>query len=279
NHPNILSLHDAGSENGVAYVVFELLEGETLGRRLRRGPLPARKAVDYAIQICRGLAAAHDQGIIHRDLKPDHLFVTAGGPVKILDFGLAKLTGTDKRPGAKESEARTATDPGLTVGTIGYMSPEQVRGRPVDPRSDIFSLGAILYEMLDGRGAFAHETPADTLSAILTRDPPEMAAGSEPVPPALDRVVRRCLQRDPKERFQSARDLAFGLEVASNPSGAAILPVAEPSRPRRWLPLVAAMVALLGVTTGAFFWGTRRANAPLAGYKQLTFQRGMLLNA
>src|SRR5262245_57299248 len=279
NHPNILSLHHAGSENGLAYVVFELLEGETLGRRLRRGPLPARQAVDYAIQICRGLAAAHDQGIVHRDLKPENLFLTAGGPVKILDFGLAKLMDPDKRADANGSEARTATDPGLTVGTIGYMSPEQVRGRAVDARSDIFALGAILYEMLDGRGAFAAETPADTLSAILTRDPPEMTAASGPVPPALDRVVRRCLQREPKERFQSARDLAFGLEMVSNPSGATILPIDEPPRPRSWLRLIAALVAVVAMTTGAVYWSARRAKASLPGYKQLTFQRGMVLDA
>src|SRR5262249_47531375 len=147
NHPNILALPDLRPENGLSYVVFELLEGETLGRRLRRGAIPVRKAVDYGIQICRGLTAAHDQGIVHRDLKPENLFLTAEGSVKILDFGLAKLTHPPRDADATAEKDRTATDPGLAVGTVGYMSPEQVRGRPVDARSDIFSIGAILYEM------------------------------------------------------------------------------------------------------------------------------------
>jgi eukaryotic-like serine/threonine-protein kinase len=278
SHPNILALHDVGSENGLSYVVFELLEGETLGRRLRRGAVPVRQAVDYGIQLCRGLAAAHDQGIVHRDLKPDNLFLTAAGPVKILDFGLAKLTDPPKDAGATAQKDRTTTDPGLAIGTIGYMSPEQVRGRPVDARSDIFSVGAILYEMLEGRGAFAAETPVDSLSAILSRDPPEIRSGSEAVPPALDRVVRRCLHKDPRERFQSVRDLAFGLEMAVGALPRASLSVDDRSRRWGWARPVAASIALLAAILAAFLW-VKSGTTPLPGYRQLTFERGMVLDA
>src|SRR5437016_7667358 len=169
NHPNILVIHDIGTHEGSPYIVSELLEGETLRERIEQGALPARKAMDFALQMARGLAAAHEKGIVHRDLKPENLFVTQDGRIKILDFGLAKLTHPEK-PGVPLTEIATetvGTEPGIVMGTVGYMSPEQVRGKPADERSDIFALGAVLYEMLSGRRAFHGETAADTMTAIL----------------------------------------------------------------------------------------------------------------
>ena len=212
NHPNILAVYDVGTHAGAPYIVSELLEGESLRSRLQGGALPSRKAVDYARQTAEGLAAAHDKGIVHRDLKPDNLFITSDGRVKILDFGIAKLT----RPSddaARHTSGPTETEAGMVVGTAGYMSPEQVRGEAVDARSDIFSFGAILYEMLTGRPAFTRETAAETMAAILKEDPPEPLPTT--VPPALERIVSRCLEKTRETRFQSARDLAFGLEVLS----------------------------------------------------------------
>jgi serine/threonine protein kinase len=215
SHANVLALHDVGSEEGLDYAVFELLEGQTLRERLESGPVPVSKAVDYGVQICQGLAAVHARGIVHRDLKPDNVFLTRTGQVKILDFGLAKLGPRGLGLPDGGSHARTPTEPGLLVGTCGYMAPEQARGRAADARSDIFSAGTVLYEMLSGRRAFAGPTPADTLAALLTQDPPDISAISRPIPRALERVVRRCLERNPEERFQSARDVAFGLQAAS----------------------------------------------------------------
>ena len=248
NHPHILAVFDVGSEGGVAYVVFELLEGQTLRRRLERGPLPARKAVDYAVQICRGLSAAHARGIVHRDLKPENLFLTQEGQVKILDFGLAALR-PPQTAGGIDSVSPTQSAPtaaGATLGTVGYMSPEQVRRQPADARSDLFVLGAILYEMLSGRRAFRGDTAADTDAAILHQEPPDIVSGEGPIPPGLERVVRRCLEKDPEERFQSARDVAFALEALTGPSGTEAV---TPSRPRRrwltWAALLAAATAAI----------------------------------
>src|SRR5262249_50317371 len=204
NHPNILVVHDVGAVNGVPYVVSELLDGKTLRQLLEELALPKRKAVDVAMQIAHGLAAAHDAGIVHRDLKPENVFVTRDGRVKILDFGLAKLL-PSLAPGASQATARQ-TDPGTVLGTAGYMSPEQLRGEPVDPRSDIFSLGAILYELFSGQRAFQGRTAVETMSAILKEDPPEIGT-VKGVPPAIERIVRRCLEKNPLERFQSARDV------------------------------------------------------------------------
>ena len=184
SHANVLALHDVGSEGGVDYAVFELLEGQTLRQRMESGPLPVSKAVEYGVQICQGLDAIHARGIVHRDLKPDNVFLTRSGQIKILDFGLAKLGPRGMGILDGGCEARTATEPGLLVGTCGYMAPEQARGRPADPRSDIFSVGAVLYEMLSGRRAFAGQTPADTLAALLTQDPPEISVISRAVPRA-----------------------------------------------------------------------------------------------
>jgi serine/threonine protein kinase len=247
SHENVLALHDVGSQDGVDYAVFELLEGQTLRQRLESGPLPVSKAVDYGVQISQGLSAVHARGIVHRDLKPDNVFVTRTGQVKILDFGLAKLGSHGRGMLEGGSDARTPTEPGLLVGTCGYMAPEQARGRPADARSDIFSLGAVLYEMLSGRRAFAGATPADTLAALLTEDPPSISAIARAVPRGLERVVRQCLERNPEERFQSARDVAFGLRAVSE-----IVPA--PRRPGT----VAVPVTLLALAGLALLAGTRR---------------------
>jgi eukaryotic-like serine/threonine-protein kinase len=231
NHPNILAVYDIGSESATTYVVSELLNGQTLRDVLAEtGALPARRAIDYGIQIAKGLAAAHDKSIVHRDLKPENLFVTADGRVKILDFGLAKLTEAAAAAGSPAysasglATAPPPTDPGVVLGTVGYMSPEQVRSRAVDHRSDIFSFGAVMYEMVSGRRAFVAESPAETMTAIVRSDPPELSTSGRAISPALDRVVSRCLEKSPEARFQSAKDLAFALEAVSTSSQ---LPIVE----------------------------------------------------
>ena len=216
NHPNILIVHDIGTHDGSPYVVSELLQGETLRKRIDGTPLAQRRVIDYALQIAHGLAAAHEKGIVHRDLKPDNIFITNDGRLKILDFGLAKLTqGDANRSETDIPTRRVDTDPGVVMGTVGYMSPEQLKGRTVDHRSDIFSFGSILYEMLSGRPAFHGESTAETMSAILKEDPPELSDTNKTVSPALERLVNHCLEKNPEERFHSARDLAFALESLS----------------------------------------------------------------
>src|SRR5438067_11197168 len=234
NHPNILAVYDVGTLEGVPYVVSELLEGETLRERLRSGPLPARKAIEMAVQIANGLAAAHERGVIHRDLKPENLFILRDGRAKILDFGLAKLTQpeSDSRHTAPPT-METGTDPGTVLGTMGYMSPEQVRGRPADARSDIFSFGAVLYEMIRGKRAFHGATSADTISAILKEDPPDLVETNRNISPALERIVRHCLEKGPQQRFQSARDVAFDLESMSVTSSTSAVKGAQLTAPRR----------------------------------------------
>ena len=216
NHPNILTIHDIGQYEGSPYIVAELLDGEELRDRLNEGPVPQRKAIDYAQQIVSGLSAAHERGIVHRDLKPENLFITKDDRVKILDFGLAKLR--EPKTNSQGSEAATMkalTNPGVVMGTVGYMSPEQVRGQTTDYRSDIFSFGLILYEMIMGRRAFQHETTAETMSAILKEEPEELTQSNPNISPALDRIVRRCLEKKPERRFQSTSDLGFALEAMS----------------------------------------------------------------
>jgi len=212
SHPNILGIFDFGRDGAEVYAITELLEGRSLREEIESGALPSRRAVDYAIQIARGLAAAHEKGIVHRDLKPENVFVTRDGRVKILDFGLAKRIAVSSGVTAAPT-ASNLTDPGTVMGTMGYMSPEQVRGRETDHRTDIFAFGAILYEMLSGRPAFKRETAADTTSAILNEEPPELADSGRNVSPALDRVVRHCLEKSPERRFGSAGDIAFDLEA------------------------------------------------------------------
>jgi Tol biopolymer transport system component len=247
NHPHILAVHDVGSDNGVAYVVFELLEGVTLRRRLDSGPLPTRKVVEYGVQICRGLSAAHARGVIHRDLKPENLFLTTGGDVKILDFGLAKETGriVDDDSMTQAATRSAITEAGRVLGTPGYMSPEQAQGQRADARSDLFALGAILYEMLSGRRAFAGSTPVDTIAAVLRSDPPEI--DSADVPPGLERIVRRCLEKDPRERFQSAHDLRLALEALS----VSVPPEAAAKRRPPGVRSTARALAVLGVMAAA----------------------------
>ncbi len=213
NHPNLLTVYDVGDSDGTAYLVSELLQGETLRERLTRGPLPPRKAVDAALQMALGLTAAHDKGVVHRDLKPENIFLTRDGRVKILDFGIAKLTARAAHEGPTFQMA--ATEPGMVLGTVGYMAPEQVRGETVDHRADIFAFGAIFYEMLTGSRAFKRDSSIETLSAILKEEPPELTEVLPNIPATLDRLVRRCLEKDRELRFQTARDLAFNLETLS----------------------------------------------------------------
>ncbi|HSE32059.1 MAG TPA: protein kinase [Pyrinomonadaceae bacterium] len=234
NHPNILSIYDVGKHDGSPYVVSELLEGETLRNRIAGTPLAQRRAIDYALQIARGLAAAHEKGIIHRDLKPDNIFITNDGRLKILDFGLAKLTHLDGDQAQTDIPTRRIdTDPGVVMGTVGYMSPEQVKGRVVDQCSDIFAFGAILYEMLSGRRAFHGESAAETMSAILKEDPPDLSDTNKTVSPALERLVNHCLEKNPEARFHSARDLGFALEALSGSASGTVAP-SSASQPRTW---------------------------------------------
>ena len=220
SHPNILSIFDFGAQSGISYAVMELLEGETLRGRLETGPITQKQAVDYALQVARGLSAAHGKGIVHRDLKPENLFVTRDGHLKILDFGLAKRVETVP-PGRDMSMPTVSghTEPGTIMGTAGYMSPEQVKGLPVDHRSDIFSLGTILYELLSGKKAFKRDTNAETMAAIMRDEPPELSESGRNISPALDRIVKHCLEKDRDHRFQSARDIAFNLLEQSSPTG------------------------------------------------------------
>ena len=285
SHPNILSIFDFGVDRGTPYAVMELLEGQTLREQMGGESLPPRKAVEYALQIAAGLAAAHARGITHRDLKPENVFVTRDGQVKILDFGLAK-----QRPasgeGASVAVTGNETGPGTVLGTVGYMAPEQVRGQDVDHRADIFALGAVLYELLAGRRAFQGATPADTVSAMLKEDPPELttsAAGL--VPAALDRIVRRCLEKNPDERFQSVRDVAFALEAMSGSgSGVTSGPSIAIRRRRGWRPWLAVMAgaALLGVGGLALYrMGQKSERRPAAepSFRQMSFRRQAIFQA
>jgi Tol biopolymer transport system component len=252
-----------GTHQGAPYIVSELLEGESLRSRLREAPRAPRKAIDYARQIAEGLAAAHDKGIVHRDLKPDNVFVTSEGRLKILDFGLAKLT-QPAEDAARHTGAFTETGPGMAMGTVGYMSPEQVRGETVDHRSDIFSFGAVLYEMLTGQPAFIRKTAAETMAAILKEDPPEPSSAT--IPPGLVRIVTHCLEKAREARFQSARDLAFDLESLSGISATAA-PAGVVAAPRRWRTALGIAVVLLSLFTAVAILLTRRpgpVDPPLA---------------
>ena len=287
NHPNILSIFDIGdgkmaSDHTAPYVVSELLEGETLRDRLRSGPLAMRKAIDYARQIASGLAAAHEKGIVHRDLKPENLFITNDGRAKILDFGLAKLTRPEADISGDAPTQQIATDAGTVMGTVGYMAPEQVRGKPADSRSDIFAFGAILYEMLSGKRAFHGDSPVDTMSAILKEEPPDLAETNRNVSPALERIVRHCLEKNPAERFQSARDVAFNLEALadiSTTTRGGVRAITEDSpKARRWL--LPALATLLVLASWAGIYLVARRGAPSnPTFHEITFRNGTIWDA
>jgi eukaryotic-like serine/threonine-protein kinase len=255
SHPNILAVFQLGTHEGAPYLVSELLEGGTLREQLARGAISLRKAIDYGAQIARGLAAAHEKGIVHRDLKPENLFITRDGRVKILDFGLAKLTQPQSTSDSNAPTQTLGTEPGMVMGTVGYMSPEQVRGRKADHRSDIFAFGAILYEMLTGKRAFHKPTSAETMSAILNEEPASISQIARPVPPALQRIVHRCLEKNPEQRFQSASDLGFALEALSD-SGSALVGTAPEPKTRRAYKWAtgASLLAVLTAGTAATLW-------------------------
>ena len=282
NHPNILSIYDIGDEGGTPYVVSELLEGETLRDRLRGSPLSStRKAIEYAQQIARGLAAAHEKGIVHRDLKPENLFITSDGRVKILDFGLAKFTQPENGVSADAPTVQVATEAGMVLGTAGYMSPEQVRSKPADARSDIFAFGAILYEMLSGKRAFKGDSTADTMSAILKEDPPDLSETNRNIPPGVERIVRHCLEKNPSERVQSARDVAFDLEALTDVSAAtrgSIRTLPEARFRRRWVMSLAAGLLMLASWVLVYRLASGRA-ATNPTFHEITFRDGTIWDA
>jgi TolB-like protein len=271
SHPNILSIHDFGTESGVSFAVTELLEGETLRQRVDAGPMPWRRAMDVAVAIADGLAAAHAKGIVHRDLKPENIFITHDGRVKILDFGLARveLKNTSMTDTTPYTPAKT--DPGAVMGTVGYMSPEQVRGHPVDPRSDIFALGCVMYEMVTGTRAFYRETAAETMTAILHDDPADLADSGRRVPVEVDRVIRHCLEKSSAARFHSAHDLAFALRAIVADSGPQEMASPRVARPRRrlWIAaaVVAAVVAIAVILRVAIVPGGGTSGGPAGGVR------------
>ena len=267
NHPNILGIHDIGAHDGAPFLVSEFLEGQTLRDKLVSGPLPVRRAIEYALGIAQGLAAAHEKGIVHRDLKPENVFVTRDGRIKVLDFGLAKLV----RPEEMHETTVTLSNPtlpGMVMGTVGYMSPEQVRGEPIDPRSDIFSFGAVLYEMLTGKRAFKRETSAETMTAILREEPQALNDTGWQGPPELQRILARCLEKNVERRFQSASDLAFALESLSGTSAAKKVP--QPKSSRAWLLWATAAALLVGTSVWEM---ARPAVAPANPLEKAHFTR------
>ena len=262
SHPNILAVLDIGTDANAPFIVSELLEGETLRERVNAGPVAVRKAIQYALAIAHGLTAAHEKGILHRDLKPENVFVTGDNRIKILDFGLAKLT---QDPSAAGSSIVTApaTQPGVVLGTVGYMAPEQVRGLPVDHRADLFALGAILYELLSGRRAFSRDTAPETMAAILNEDPADLSAAAGAIPPDLVRIVNRCLEKRPSERFQTASDLAFALQGLSDASGVSKATSAvRPSFRRAWIGWAVAVLLLATLAPLAFRHVRERPPSP-----------------
>jgi len=284
NHPNILGIHDIGTYEGAPFLVSELLEGKTLRETLEAGSLPMRRCIEYALGIAQGLAGAHDKGIVHRDLKPENVFITRNGRVKILDFGLAKLASPKDGSNIEVTLTSPATLPGMVMGTVGYMSPEQVRGDATDARSDIFSFGAVLYEMFTGKRAFKRNTSAETMTAILREEPPELSATGWHGSPALQRVLGRCLEKNAERRFQSASDLAFAVESlggsSSEISARSITRADEPAMPRRaWLPWAVAVLGALALVAAIWTVGHSSAVKLQPKFTRLTYQQGFPSNA
>ncbi len=279
NHPHICVLYDIGNQNGLHYMVMEYLEGETLRTRLTSGSIALRKSIDFASQIASGLAAAHEKGVVHRDLKPENIFLTREDRIKILDFGLAhhEVSAPTSEVSITPTRSRM-TEPGMVMGTVGYMSPEQVRGQDADGRSDIFSLGLVLYEMLTGRRAFHRETSAETMTAILREDPQGIPDLEMNVSQAIVQILHHCIQKRPELRFQTPQDLAFALEMSGSQSArtAAI----KTSAPRNWLvPVVVLISFVLGALALGFFTGKTQTKKQEPFFKQLTFKRGFVNSA
>jgi eukaryotic-like serine/threonine-protein kinase len=279
NHPNIVSVYDVGDAGGVHYIVSELLEGETLRQFISPSGMGVRKATELAIQLAQGLATAHEQGIVHRDLKPENIFLTKNGRLKILDFGLAKLRRPQTITETMDGVTLAETNAGQVLGTIGYMSPEQVRGDTADHRSDIFSFGSILYEMLYGQRAFKRNTGAETMTAILNEEPSESSSMNLPVTPALGRIVRHCMEKQPGQRFQSAHDIAFALESASGLSTTTSPAAAAPARKRwvGWVMVAVILLAAAGLGLGAWLHPSAALLHPKL--HRITFRRGTIWNA
>jgi len=280
NHPNILTVYDIGEHDGSPFIVSELLNGEELRQRLDEGPIPLRKVTEYALQIVSGLSAAHEKGIVHRDLKPENLFITKDDRVKILDFGLAKLSeppaSAGGQSGNEDATRRALTNPGVVMGTVGYMSPEQVRGQQTDHRSDIFSFGLILYEMITGRRAFQEESMAETMSAIVKEEPPEMTESNPNISPSLERIVRRCLEKKPERRFHSAHDLGFALESLSAPTSSsgtnmttAVSAIGPENDRSPWL--VRILTAALLLLIGCVLLGVMYIRRPMPDLRPVSF--------
>ena len=281
NHPNIVSVYDVGNAGGVHYIVSELLEGETLRQIISASGMPARKAIELAVQLAQGLATAHVQGVVHRDLKPENVFVTRSGRLKILDFGLAKLHRPETLAETVDGVTVAQTSVGQVLGTVGYMSPEQVRGEAADQRSDIFSFGTILYEMLCGQRAFKRNTGAETMTAILNEEPTEFSRQSAAIPPALERIVRHCIEKQPGQRFQSAQDIAFALEsVTGSSSSSTTSTMPAPPARKGWIaPALAALVLLVAAGLGLRAWLQPSGVALHPKLHRITFRRGTIWNA
>lgn len=284
NHPNILVIHDVGTSDGTPYLVSELLEGESLRELVTEGRFKLKRVLDYAKQLAQGLAAAHEKGIIHRDLKPENIFLTKDGRVKILDFGLAKLMRPERSDAGSDNISTTppGTESGMVLGTVGYMCPEQVRGEKADHRSDIFSFGVILYEMLSGKRPFDGASPVEKMNAILKDEPPALSNDGREIPEALERIVLHCLEKKPESRFQTAQDLGFALESLSAGSEvrstASSVAVSSPRR-RKWLVPLVTMLLFAGILAIAFIAGRNTLQPVLPSFHQLTFGRGNVSSA
>ena len=277
NHPNILAVYDVGADPDMPFVVSELLTGATLRQTLEAGALPLRRAAGYAVQIAHGLAAAHAQGIVHRDVKPDNVFVTNDGRVKLLDFGLARVRSRDAPSGSVDTKtAVLPTEHGRILGTPAYMSPEQVRGDPVDHRSDIFAFGLVLHEMISGRRAFTGPSAVEMMNAILNDDPAPLGGTNRAVPAGLERLIGRCLQKLPEERYESAKDLGYQLEALALDAGPAGAPASRSAGLRRGLVIAGVVMAALAGAVGGLVWGRATASAVTPTFTRLTFRRGTI---